>query len=218
MNDLPVVLHILTGTLATMSIIAALITPKGSSIHRKAGRWACVSLGSSLFLAIVISIVNLQYFLLLIACFTAYLLYTGWRIAIATDSVITLADKIVFALTACIGLTMALIGTLRIFKEDNAGYILITFGAIALILATSDLLRRGEWPMAEDRIALHLTRMCGSSIATATAIVVVNIQTQPVYVGWLAPTVIATPLIAFYSYKVKQVRGATAKSGEKKHI
>ncbi len=44
--------------------------------------------------------------------------------------------------------------------------------------------------------------MMGASIAAATAFLVVNIQTNPVWITWIAPTVVITPLIIYLNRRV----------------
>ena len=45
----------------------------------------------------------------------------------------------------------------------------------------------------------HISRMGGSFIATSTAFLLVNIQIEPVWVMWLLPTIVGTPMIVLAS-------------------
>ena len=48
----------------------------------------------------------------------------------------------------------------------------------------------------------HLTMMLAGLIATVTAFLVVNFTFDPVFVLWLAPTVLITPVIMILSTKI----------------
>jgi hypothetical protein len=53
------------------------------------------------------------------------------------------------------------------------------------------------------RIAAHLGRMLGGTIAAVTAFTVVNVRIEPAFVVWLAPTVVLTPVIAYWTARVR---------------
>ena len=57
---------------------------------------------------------------------------------------------------------------------------------------------RGAW------LLKHISRMGGSFIATSTAFLLVNTSIEPVWVMWLLPTVIGTPMIVVTSRKWKK--------------
>jgi len=48
-------------------------------------------------------------------------------------------------------------------------------------------------------IARHLTNMMAGTIATVTAVLVVNVATDPVWIAWIAPTVVITPFIFYWN-------------------
>ncbi len=196
-------IHILFGSLGIAAIAGALLSRKGSRVHRRSGTTAYFSLMLSLVAATVVSILTSNLFLLLIAGFTAYLLYTGRRIAQARDSQISGTDKLVFTATLLLSLSM-IAYSIHLWRVGNpAVWPLLLFGLIAFALSLSDLLRNGTWPEDNDRIALHLTRMGGASIAVLTAVMVVNVSTSPAWVVWVAPTVLLTPAISYMAYQLK---------------
>jgi hypothetical protein len=59
------------------------------------------------------------------------------------------------------------------------------------------------------RIAAHLGRMLGGTIAAVTAFTVVNVRIEPAFVVWLAPTVVLTPVIAYWTARVRGGRVST---------
>jgi hypothetical protein len=70
------------------------------------------------------------------------------------------------------------------------------------------LVGRRQFPLADriTRIANHLIRMMGATIAVITAFLVVNVHFDPGWVVWLAPTVVLTPLIIVWSRRARQGR------------
>ena len=78
------------------------------------------------------------------------------------------------------------------------------FGGIGGGFAVRDLKSLGGgWPSGIDRIALHLVRMSAASIATLTAVLVVNVQTEPAFIAWLLPTIVVTPMIFYWVRRVR---------------
>jgi ABC-type branched-subunit amino acid transport system ATPase component len=45
----------------------------------------------------------------------------------------------------------------------------------------------------------------GGAIATLTAVLVVNVETEPVWLGWIAPTVVIVPMIVWRTFRVMRV-------------
>ena len=58
----------------------------------------------------------------------------------------------------------------------------------------------------KERIAHHLGRMLGATIATLTAFIVTNFSFEPAFVLWLAPTALITPLIFWWTKQVMNGR------------
>ena len=52
-----------------------------------------------------------------------------------------------------------------------------------------------------------LTNMSSRTIATITAVLVVNVDTNPVWLAWILPTLIITPVIVWWNFRVVR-RGA----------
>ena len=165
---------------------------------------ATASLSVSLAAAGIVAIAKANVFLLLVGLFTGYLIFTGRRIAKARDSMIYRADRSIFWITMISSATMLLTGLYSINNSEDMSIPMLLFGLFGMLLAGTDLRRGDHWPEGAERIALHLTRMCGSGVATATAIVVVNIDTNPTYLAWIVPTIVGVPLIAFASNQIKK--------------
>ena len=79
---------------------------------------------------------------------------------------------------------------------------LLIFGGIALALGLADARFHRSQPGGQRRVARHLTNMMAGTIATITAVVVVNVEMDPAWVPWVLPTVVITPLIAWWNVRV----------------
>jgi hypothetical protein len=85
--------------------------------------------------------------------------------------------------------------------------ILLAFGSIGLTMALADWRDWARGPInGKVRIARHLGRMLGGTIATITAAGVVNLGFLPDLVVWLGPTALITPVIFWWTARV--TRGA----------
>jgi len=105
-----------------------------------------------------------------------------------------------------------------VFSNNRSTAIILTvLGVIFALQAFQDVRRGDKWPIGKERIVLHLNRMGGASIATVTAVFVVNVQTDPAFIAWLLPTVVGS---LGMNYWTKRTRGpvANARTSEKKTI
>ena len=79
---------------------------------------------------------------------------------------------------------------------------MLVFGGIALALGVADASFHRRQPGGARRVSRHLTNMMAGTIATITAVTVVNVDMDPVWVPWILPTVVITPLIAWWNVRV----------------
>jgi len=217
MLSLLLVLHVLLGSTAVIGMLIAWLSKKGDAWHRRGGKAYVLGMTGALIAAFAVSIATQNLFLFLIGVFSAYLVFTGYRIAAARDSVRASLDKLV-AVAALTG-ALAMIGYAAfVFSNNRSTAIILTvLGVIFALQAFQDVRRGDKWPIGKERIVLHLNRMGGASIATVTAVFVVNVQTDPAFIAWLLPTVVGSLGI---SYWTKRTRGpvANARASEKKTI
>ena len=194
-----VLLHILSGTGAVIGMFGALTSHKGGLWHRRMGKLYVYSMAIALLLATAVSLLTANIFLGLIGFFSAYLVYTGWRTAVVRDGKRSAIDKLsALAMILC-AIAMMGYGIYQVVTGQLLGTALIVFGVFALGPAWQDAKRGDAWPKAKERIVLHLNRMGGASIATMTAVFVVNVQTNPAFIAWLLPTMVGTPLIIYWT-------------------
>ncbi|MEM7343209.1 MAG: hypothetical protein AAF485_03120 [Chloroflexota bacterium] len=153
--------------------------------------------------AIPMSILNPNLFLFLIAIFSFYLAFTGWRFAKNRQGTPNLADWVATGLMLLAGVGMVLWGTYIILTVTFDGIILVVFGAIGTGMGVTDWrLFQAGGVKGKERIVAHLNKMLGGTIATLTAFIVTNFSFDPQFVLWLAPTVIVSPIIAWWSRRL----------------
>ena len=64
----------------------------------------------------------------------------------------------------------------------------------------------GNAPRAR-RITRHLTKMMAGTIATVTAVLVVNVGVEPVWISWILPAIAITPLIVWRNIRLARQSG-----------
>jgi uncharacterized membrane protein len=193
-------LHIAAGGLALVVSAIALWSFKGGRVHRRAGRIFVAAMGVVCATAIVLAVLRPNAFLLAIGFFSFYLSFAGFatvRPAWGRAAIAIAAGMILVGL--------AMLGAAATGATARP-VVLGIFGAIGLVLAIQDLaaLRGAEVPPA--RIARHLSRMLGATIATWTAFTVVNFQMLPPLVAWLGPTAAFLPVIVYWNRRVRLSR------------
>ena len=196
-----VIVHILAGSVAVLGMLCALSTRKGGQWHKRGGRAYVYGMALSLLMATVVSIATENVFLGLIALFSAYLVYTGWRLVKVKDGVKSRFDHRLSLAMIVVSIGMVAYGIYMLIQGSSLGVALIVFGFLSGSPSLSDYKSRDVWPKGKQRILLHLNRMGGACIATVTAVFVVNIQTNPAFIAWLLPSLVGAPLIIYWSWR-----------------
>ena len=210
MTQTLLLLHILSGTIALAAAGLAVGSTKGGRLHRRSGNIYALAMLITGASALVLSIVNPNAFLFAVGVFSLYLVFTGWRAAMLRDGRPRLADHAGGGVMALAGVGMLGWGAQGLIAGTGAQpVILLVFGSIGLTFALMDWRDWARGPVTgKARIARHLGRMLGGTIATITAAGVVNLGFLPDLVVWLGPTVLITPLIFWWT--ARTMRGATA--------
>jgi uncharacterized membrane protein len=195
-------IHILAGTIALLCAALAISSEKGKKFHVLSGRTYFWSMVGIFLTAILMSIINSNLFLFLIAIFSFYLAFTGVRFAKNRKSIATTIDWIAVSLMILSGLGMWALAVIY-FINDNSQYItLLVFGFIALALGYGDYRsHKNKTAIGKERIAKHLTNMMAGTIAVVTAVLVVNVNIEPIWIWWLLPTAVITPIIFYWNKK-----------------
>lgn len=210
MIETALLLHIVAGFAALGAAGLALGSRKGATWHRRAGRVYVLAMLAVSLTAFVLVAARPSIFLLVIAVFSFFLVFTGWRAGALRDGRPRLADHLAGAAMALTGAGMLGLGALGLAGGGGAQpVILLVFGSIGLTLALADWRDWHAGPVTGTaRIARHLTRMLAGATATLTAAVVVNLSFLPDLVIWLLPTALITPLIFWWNARI--LRGAAS--------
>ena len=200
--DILLVIHVLAGTIALLCSAIAVSSEKGKKFHVLSGRtyfWCMVGI---FLTAIPMSIINSNIFLFLIAIFSFYLAFSGMRFAKNRKGIATTIDWIAVSLMILSGLGMWALSVIY-FLNDNSQYItLLVFGFIALALGYGDYIsHKNKAAIGKERIAKHLINMMAGTIAVITAVLVVNVNIEPIWIWWLLPTAVITPIIFYWNKK-----------------
>ena len=195
-------IHILAGTIALLCAALAISSEKGKKFHVLSGRTYFWSMVGIFLTAIPMSIINSNLFLFLIAIFSFYLAFAGMRFAKNRKGIATTIDWIAVSLMILSGLGMWALAVIY-FINDNSQYItLLVFGFIALALGYGDYRsHKNKTAIGKERIAKHLTNMMAGTIAVVTAVLVVNVNIEPIWIWWLLPTAVITPIIFYWNKK-----------------
>lgn len=194
-------IHIASGMIALLTGLLAMLFKKGGKNHRLSGKiyfWCMMVVAVT---ALLMSISKDIIFLTLIAVFSFYLSFSGYRAAYLKNDRVAWIDWAMLLILALNGLYMTASGGYALFR-GNIGLnpVLVVFGLTCLAFTASDIdrFRRRRTAIKTAWLFDHMSRMLGSYIATFTAFLVVNVQMNPAWLPWLLPTVIGTPMISVW--------------------
>lgn len=159
-------IHIITGTIAVLAGAAALLTTKGSRMHRLVGNAFFISMVIMALGGIYLAIVLPMAISILVGVFTIYLVATSWMAARQYDENINLLHYVALAMTLGVAVGGLWFGMEAQnspdgLKDGLPAFPHYFFGALALLAASGDavlIVRRGV--SGKQRIARHLWRMC----------------------------------------------------------
>lgn len=208
-------LHIAAGATALATAAIALMVVKGGVHHVRAGRVYAASMALVCASALPLAVLGADVVLLLVAVFSGYLVFAGWRFARNASGRPGAMDWTAVTVMGLTGLGMCGYGAALFPRGDPQWVTMTVFGWIAVALSAVDLrYHRASSRSGRQRIARHLTNMLAGTIATVTAVVVVNVHTRPAWLAWILPTVLITPFIAWWNRRV--LRGADWRPGPAK--
>lgn len=186
-------IHIAAGMIALVSGAIAIGSKKGQKIHKLNGKiyfWTMIAVVAT---GLIISIYKDITFLLLIAIFSLYMTFTGYRVLQKKSGNANIVDWL-----------MAIAGLITvIYMLISLNVILIVFAVILATFVIPDLLRFLKIISISKNLhlILHISRMMGAYIATVTAFIVVNVSFNPAWVIWLAPTAVGSIAINYFIRK-----------------
>lgn len=206
-KNLLLILHVIAGGAAFLSSFIAAGSKMLNAPHQwhvLSGRIFYYSMVAIFLTSLPLSIMKGSMFILTIAIFSFYLAFAGWCYAknkSGQPQRIDWARAIIMLVTA---VGMVVYGIQMLLADNSQGITLLVFAGLGIGLGGADAIM--SWKnlaTGKNRIAQHLTMMLGATIATLTAFVVTNFKMEPAYILWLAPTVIITPLIVVWNFKIR---------------
>ncbi|HOZ86903.1 MAG TPA: DUF2306 domain-containing protein [Bacteroidia bacterium] len=195
------IIHILSGLISLTSGCIAMAVKKGDKTHRLSGKiFFCSMLGVAAS-ALIISLAKNNGFLLMIAIFSFYQNYMGYR-AIKNKSLRPSPSDWLVLICGAVN-TFFMISSMNIVLMVFGG---ISFFLVARNLSTNLKTKRGQTLQPLSWLKLHIGMMMGAYIATITAFVVVNSRffaslNLPQWLPWLFPTLLLVPLMGYFTKK-----------------
>lgn len=203
------VLHIAAGFTALVVGVFAFASPKGKKVHRFSGKIYVVAMLVVAFSSFILALLRYNPFLFMVGVFTLYMTITGYRgLARKQKKQSPALDWVLIVFSTLMAAYM-LIKTFSLAGEALEGFmpVVIVFAVTLFVFIIRDIqIYSGRIQMTANKWLLyHIGRISGAYIATFTAFLVTNIQTDPAYIAWLLPTVVGSFVIAYFQrkYKVK---------------
>lgn len=195
------IIHILFGAVALFVAPAAMLTHKGGLWHRRWGKIFFWSITGVALTAVVLSLIRSGLFFLLVAVFSFYLAFTGYRI-LYRKTPHHLPGKMDWAaaIAMLLGSLALIVYGVYLMMTSSFGMVAIVFGVIGFLFGISDV--RDFLHPPSEKMAWwysHMTRMLAAYIATVTAFSVVNFKFLPPVPRWLWPTVVGTVGIVIWT-------------------
>ena len=199
-------IHIAGGFAALLSAFVAILSKTIDGAHKwhvYSGRVYFAGMATVFLTSIPMAVLKPNAFLFMIAIFSFYLALSGLRLAInrrGTPEWLDWVSAVVMALTS---VAMVAFGVYLLSTGESMGLTIIVFGIIGASFSLADMRTfRAGGLKGKERIAAHLQRMMGATIATLTAFIVTNFYIEPIVLLWLAPTIVITPIITIWSNKI----------------
>ena len=195
-------LHILAGFISLGIAYVLLFIKKGNKRHKKLGIIYVYGMSTIFVTAIPLSLIGeFNPFLFVIAIFSFYLAFSGYRQGRDRNGAREQIDK---ALGIFITATSILFYSMAVslyLIEDPMWITSVIFGSIALVFSINDFRRMKivERPNFYDKTNLHLNLMLAGTIATTTAFIVTIEPLSTLWLNWVSPTIVGTPIIIYFS-------------------
>ena len=195
-------LHIFAGFISLGIAYLLLFIKKGNKRHKKLGIIYVYGMSTIFVTAIPLSLLGeFNPFLFIIAIFSFYLAFSGYRQGRDRNGAREQIDKVLGVFITATGILFYGLAVGAYLAEDSMWITSVIFGTIALVFGINDFRRMKivERPNFYDRTNLHLNLMLAGTIATTTAFIVTLDPFATLWLNWVAPTIVGTPLIIYFS-------------------
>lgn len=208
MEKILLISHASAGFVTLITGILAMLFPKRLKIHKAVGKIFYYAMWYVVVSAFILAFLKSNVFLFLIGvlvfnsnamglrCLKLYKsskFIVGWK-----EWTIWIVS--ILLLAACQSYLLHEYG----FRFDGAFVVINVFSLVLLVSLIQDLklLRSTNYTKTQYLVG-HIGKMGGTFIAAITAALVQNVQSDPVWIAWLLPTIIFTPAIVYYSRSVR---------------
>lgn len=216
------IIHIAGGTAALVSGLISMLTRKGGTAHRRAGKVYFWGMSGVFVTAVILSLAKDNIFLLLVGFFSYYLTVRGYRILylknLPAGQKATVVDWLITGLAVLFIAALTGWGIFLLTLGHSMGIVAVAFAFIGSLFVRKDIRQFVRPPQEKMHWWYgHISSMGGSYISAFTAFIVTNIQ-LPEYqwVLWLLPSVIGTMLILrtirYYKARFNKPMGVEAKA------
>jgi uncharacterized membrane protein len=195
------IIHIAGGTAALVSGLISMLTRKGGTAHRRAGKVYFWGMSGVFVSAVILSLARDNIFLLLVGFFSYYLTARGYRVLylknLPAGQKATVVDWLITGVAGLFIVALTGWGILLLAVGHSMGIVAIVFAFIGGLFLRKDIMQFTRPPQEKMHWWYgHISSMGGSYISAFTAFVVTNIQ-LPEYqwVLWLLPSMVGTILI-----------------------
>ncbi|AWG22536.1 hypothetical protein FFWV33_13865 [Flavobacterium faecale] len=201
-------IHAFFGGIGLISGIGNFILKKGNALHKYLGRIFSYSMVISSLISLVVAMLpnHNNLFLFLIGVLTIYMVLTGNRALTFKNKSKLKADYIDISISGIMLVTsviMAALGIIGLMQNVDNSILYILFGSIGLSLTIKDFKNfRSFKENKKAWLKSHIGRMVGALIASVTAFMVAGLHIGTLFV-WIAPTVIGTAYIIYWTRKLK---------------
>ena len=195
-------LHILAGFISLAIAYVLLFIKKGNKRHKKLGMIYVYGMTTIFVTAIPLSLIGeFNSFLFVIAIFSFYLAFSGYRQGRDRNGAREQIDKVLGVFITATSILFYSMAVSLYLIEDSMWITSVVFGSIALGMGINDFRRMkiDERPDFYDRTNLHLNLMLAGTIATTTAFIVTLNPFSIDWLNWVAPTIVGTPIIIYFS-------------------
>lgn len=209
--------HVIAGiTSLLMGLASAFIGKKGGKLHRQLGRvffWSMLWVFVSAML--IISFVRFNSFLMVIAVFSFYMAFSGYRVLKIKKTMKAEAiDWIAAIITILFGLIMLGMGVNYLIHSDFSsvlGYLCLFFGFFTAQTGWQNYQVFKKLAEAEKMWwwFAHMSSMSGSLIAAITAFLVQNgrifgLPSEFGWALWVLPAIVGVPFVTYSARKYRK--------------
>ena len=195
-------LHILAGFISLAIAYVLLFIKKGNKRHKKLGMIYVYGMTTIFVTAIPLSLLGeFNPFLFVIAIFSFYLAFSGYRQGRDRNGAREQIDKVLGVFITATSILFYSMAVSLYLIEDSMWITSVIFGSIALVFSINDFRRMKivERPNFYDKTNLHLNLMLAGTIATTTAFIVTIEPLSTLWLNWVSPTIVGTPIIIYFS-------------------